>query len=45
MGQQPASDQSPDDANSNVGYQTKSCPFHDLTSEPSRNETYEQNDE
>jgi hypothetical protein len=44
MGEQPTSNQSPDDANSYIGDEAKTCSLDDLASEPSRDEPDKQND-
>jgi hypothetical protein len=43
--QQPASYQSTNDADCDVGNQTKTCSPDDLPSEPSCDETHKQNDQ
>ena len=42
--QEPTSDQSTDDADSNIG-EAKACSFDDLASEPPRNNANHQDDE
>jgi hypothetical protein len=43
--QEPTSDQSTDDADSNIGDEAKACSFDDLASEPPRNNANHQDDE
>jgi hypothetical protein len=43
--QEPTSDQSPENADGNIGDETEACPFDDLASEPSRDKADHQDDE